>query len=225
MRRAVVAILAFSSVVSAQVTDDFEDIGQDGSAVSSRVVGGVYITLQNDEGAAPEARTYFQPPHAFRGAGQVVNAPAVPANVSGTRFIYFGGTLQETMPIRIDLSQPVYGFGLTTIDLLENASQDNSTVFLRGLDSNLQFLTQQTRTGPQGPTGLDLDWWITSPQGISTVLLLGSHFGASYFGVDDFVVQVANPVGVDHGSWGAVKALYRKQPLERPLDGGDVQPN
>lgn len=207
--RAAIVILLFSSVASAQVSDGFENIGPDGTLVPFRVIDGVYMTLRNDEGGAPVAHTYFQLPRAFTGAGHVPNAPLVPENVSGSRFLYFGGSLQETAPLRIDFSQPVYGFGLTTIDLLENSTAGSSAVFLRGLDGDLQFLTQQERYGPQGPSGLDLDWWITSPQGISTVLLTGSVSGGGHFGVDDFVVQVADPVSLRPGSWGAVKNLYR----------------
>jgi hypothetical protein len=83
----------------------------------------------------------------------------------------------------------VLGFGLTTIDLLENAVGGNSFVSLEAYNSNGQIVDTQTRTSPQGPSGFDLDWFVSSntPEITEVHLAANVNTGGDY-GIDDLVV-------------------------------------
>jgi hypothetical protein len=121
------------------------------------------------------------------------------------------GNFQEEQPFTFTFSEPLQTFGLTTLDLLEEMTEDNSVVILRAFDEDGNFLVQHSRTGPQGPTGLDLDWVVTSEVGIRQATLLGFVSGAAsaLFGIDDLLVVPLGPIENERTTWSAVKALYR----------------
>ncbi len=120
-------LLFLAGPVSAQTVfvDDLENIGANWTPITTRVIGGVTVTISTAAGTMT-ARTYFDSTsYAFTGAAGNDNAPLVPANVSGSRFISTSGQNSHFMdhqPITFDFSTPVGAFGLTTIDLLESGS-------------------------------------------------------------------------------------------------------
>jgi hypothetical protein len=202
--RILFGVLCLAGAATAAV-DELEDIGPNDSVVSVRVVGGVVV------GMTPFlARTYCEPPNAFMGWGGW-KIPYNPEAVSGTRFISTVGNFQQAQPFIFTFSEALLTFGLTTIDLLENVASGSGTVILRALDENGEFLTQQLRTGPLGPSGFDLDWEVTSEAGIKQAILLGyvSSAVSALYGIDDLVVVPLNPIGTEGAAWSAIKAMYR----------------
>lgn len=190
------AALFSTSVNAAVITDTLENIGLDGTPVNGRVIGNVTVTISNQLNVDMTARTYFDnSPKAFGGAGRTPNAPISPGNVSGSRFISTvespGLNFDTTQPIIFSFSSPVLGFGLTTIDLLESGEASNLAITLDALDLNGQSVASQSRTGPQGSSGLDLDWFVSSGQPvISEVRFSANNFvSGSGYGIDDLVVQ------------------------------------
>ena len=198
-------MLGTAQMSSAYLTTDIlEDIALDGTAITSRVIGDVTVSISTSKGIYLGARTYFDnSPAAFHGADDVDNVPLNPSNVSGTRFIStsaFGVAkypFDSVAPIIFDFSIPVLGFGLTTLDLLENGESSNTYVKLEALNSNGQIVASQTRTGPKGSSGLDLDWYVFSSHPEITQVLLSSNMGNGYsgYGIDDLVIDTA-PVPV-----------------------------
>jgi hypothetical protein len=159
-------LLLGSAVVCAPAArgavDDLETVGPDGTAVTSRLVEGVIVTIATASGADMTARTYHQPPRAFGGIGNVTNVPLAASRLSGNRFLSSagagsGGAFQEAQPIRFDFSEPVRVFGLTTVDLLEDISPPTDHLTLRAYDASGTVVDEMTLTGPQGDSGLDLD--------------------------------------------------------------------
>lgn len=177
------------------VTDTLEDIGPDGSAVTSRVIGDITVTINNSGSTLMGARTYDPSAlGAFKGKDREVNTPLDPTSVSGSRFISTSPdqTINYAQPIIFDFSAPVLGFGLTTIDLLENAATNNRYVTLDAYNSLGEVVASQARTGPQGPSGLDLDWFIFSDNQNITQVKLRTNITHGYgpgYGLDDLVVQ------------------------------------
>ena len=57
-------------------------------------------------------------------------------------------------------------------------------------DASNNLIDSQTRTGPQGPTGLDLDWFISSENAnIFSAILSGNVVAnTAGYGIDDLVV-------------------------------------
>jgi len=85
-------------------------------------------------------------------------------------------------------------FGLTTLDLHE-AGDDSAWVRLRAFDASDSMIDNHVRYGPEGPSGLDLNWSVHAA-GIMRVRLLGdisiNHQG---YGVDDLMlVRSPEPV-------------------------------
>ncbi len=189
----------FSTSVNAVViTDTLENIGVDGTSVTSRIIGNVTVTISTLSSIDIAARTYFDnSPTAFFGVDGAPNAPISPGNVSGSRFIstaaILGGgvNFNTTQPIIFGFSSPVLGFGLTTLDLLEDGESSNLAITLDALDSNGQIVATQTHTGSQGSTGFDLDWFVSSDQpAITEVRFSANNFvSGSGYGIDDIVVQ------------------------------------
>jgi hypothetical protein len=194
-------LMGMAGVVSATpVTDTLENIGLDGTAVTSRVIGGVTVDISTSTGADMMAYTYFDnAPVAFKGANGGNNAPLNPGNVSGTRFIStsevgsIGGLINIVQPISFDFSTPVSGFGLTTLDMLESAWSNTDNVRLVALDANGQIIDSQLRTGPQGASGIDLGWFVQSAQAEITkaVLFVSNNGTGAAYGIDDLVVDPA----------------------------------
>ncbi len=199
------ALLVSSHNVSyaAVFTDTLEDIGTDGTTVSSRIIGGVEVSLATDGGFPLFAATYFDNfPTAFEGSGGNSNAPLVPTNVSGTRFISscnidagcnnnINGDFISASPITFTFSQFVTSFGLTSLDLLENSVSASSSITLSAFDDQDNLIDSQTRTGSQATSGLDLDWFVSSSSAnIARVTFDGNINAATGYGIDDLIVGV-----------------------------------
>lgn len=180
--------------------DPLEDIGPDGTPVTTRTIGGVAVTISTASGKSLEARTYFDPsPNAFGGAGGSANAPANPGNISLTRFISTvdraftpdNWAFGQVAPIIFDFSTPVQRFGLTTIDLLEG----NGSLTFRAYDADGNVVAEQTRSGPQGGSGLDLDWQVSAPNIVQVQLLGTIADGVGGYGIDDLILE-ADPTKI-----------------------------
>ena len=199
------ALLVSSHNVSyaAVFTDTLEDIGTDGTTVSSRIIAGVEVSLATDGGFPLFAATYFDNfPTAFNGQGSNPNAPLVPTNVSGTRFISscnidagcidnINGDFITANPITFSFSESVTSFGLTSLDLLENAVSASSSITLSAFDDQDNLIDSQTRTGSQGASGLDLDWFVSSTSAnIARVTFDGNISLGGGYGIDDLIVGV-----------------------------------
>ena len=100
---------------------------------------------------------------------------------------YFDNSIQDIYKLLIIL---LLGFGLTTIDLLEAGVTSNNFLTLSVFDASNNLIDSQTRTGPQGPTGLDLDWFISSENAnIFSAILSGNVVAnTAGYGIDDLVV-------------------------------------
>jgi|LGOV01.1.fsa_nt_gb hypothetical protein len=188
-----VLMICSSGVANAYtITDTLEDIGSDGTEIETRVMGSVTVTISTSGLAPMVAQTYFNTAtKAFDGHNGTLNAPLVPGNVSGTRFISSNTGIPNAQPIIFDFSEGVFGFGLTTLDLLESP---NSNEFVTLEARNLQgsIIDSQTRNGDWGDSGLDLDWFVSSSKAdIFQVWLLSNipNTSGSGYGIDDLIMQ------------------------------------
>ena len=192
-------LYAISDVLTVPGTgnlDTLEDIGPDGTPITSRTIGGVTVSISTASGKSLEARTYFDSvPNAFGGAGGGANAPAIPGNVSLTRFISTvdraftpnNWAFGQVAPIIFDFSSPIQRFGLTTVDLLEG----NGSLTFRAYDAGGNIVAEQTRTGPQGGSGLDLDWQVAAASIVQVQLLGTIEDGVGGYGIDDLILETA----------------------------------
>ena len=224
LRIAVLALISgwIAPASAVLFTDGLENIGADGALVSSRTIGGVTvgITTAIDATDPMEARTYFDgSPRAFAGAGNADNAPLNPSNVSGTRFIstsrHFNTQtrLGNASPVVFSFSTAIAGFGFTTLDLLESITPAGRTVTLEALNSASAVVASMSLTGPQGGSGLDIDWFVSSPGNdifaarFTSDLVQGEGGG---YGIDNLVVDtVPVPGGLPllAGALGALAML------------------
>ena len=193
-------LLMIESYSSAAI-DDLEDIGSNCAPVTIRVIDGVTVTISTQGGYPITARTYYDSTClAFLGANDEPNAPLNPGNVSGTRFIssYLDSLIgfPQAQPVIFQFDQPVTFFGLTTIDLCEN--QDPvADLKLQAFDYSDVLIDEHVRSGPQGPSGLDLDWSV-SGSGIVKVLLTGTiSLDAPGYGIDDLILIVSSGNGIE----------------------------
>jgi alpha-tubulin suppressor-like RCC1 family protein len=190
-----VPVLLFASIVlgaESRAVDGLEDIGADGTLVTSRIVNGVTVDIATASGTMT-AWTYDEPPTAFVGPGGSSNAPLNPENVSGTRFISTSGPpsgyFQNVQPITFTFSQPVQSFGLTTLDLMTTNLGATETVTLQAFNTSGDTVGQVTRSGPQGAEGVDLDWLVQSNgQDIVGGTLTGAIVTGGGYGIDDLVL-------------------------------------
>ena len=190
--------------------DDFEDLGANYTQIHSRVIEGVTVTLSNASGLPFLAVTYFDSGSpSFAGAGDQVNAPLEPARVSGARFISTADNINTDMPIVFEFSTPVGIFGLTTLDVLEDVeTSPDAEVRLQGYNGDT-LVAEHVMTGIQGNSGLDLDWEITSQEGITRAVLVCTAGTISPgYGIDDLVL-VTLVVPAESTTLDQVKALYR----------------
>jgi hypothetical protein len=190
-------LYAISDVLTVPGTGDLdtlEDIGPDGTPITSRTIGGVTVSISTASGRSLEARTYFDSsPNAFGGAGGAANAPAIPGNISLTRFISTvdraltpdNWAFGQVAPIIFDFSSPVQLFGLTTIDLLEGGG----SLTLRAYDATGNVIAEQTRSGPQGGSGLDLGWQVSAANIVQVQLLGTIDDGVGGYGIDDLILD------------------------------------
>lgn len=198
----VLVVLSSGGVASAGTVyvDTLDDItGRDGTAVSERNIGGVIVTILPAAGGDLVVATYNMPhnDYGFLGVGTKGigpwNVPANPAAVSGSRFLTGDGdsifTFMAATPLAFLFSEPVQSFGLTTLDVLESGHPSSYVVTFEAFDATGSSLDLQSRSGAKGPSGLDLDWMVSSPfTNISRVVLNG-NFDTGY-GIDDLVVEV-----------------------------------
>ena len=76
-------------------------------------------------------------------------------------------------PIMFTFSQPIASFGLTTLDLLETPG----VLTLQALDGDNDIVAEDSKAGLQGPSGLDLDFVVSTGQPvIEKALLIGEDF-------------------------------------------------
>jgi hypothetical protein len=98
------------------------------------------------------------------------------------------------LPWTFTFSEPVKSFGLTTVDLLEPRGGASDFLVFSAYDSQGQLVDEMTRTGVQGPSGLDLDWLVSPPSGlISHVTMTGVISNFSGHGIDDLALESAVP--------------------------------
>ena len=187
----------------AQLTiDDLEDIGPNCSVVTTRIIDGVTVTITTQGGYPMLANTYNDSTClAFSGADDEPNTPLNPGNVSGTRFISHSNYpnnlgFPQAQPIIFLFNQPVTFFGLTTLDLCEN-NDLGAELKLQAFDNSNNLIDEHIRTGPQGPSGLDLDWSVSS-NGIVKVLLTGT-ISLDYpgYGIDDLILIDSSATGIE----------------------------
>jgi hypothetical protein len=173
-----------------EAVDDLENLSQ-GEVVMGRTVDGVAIELTTAAGAAIRGRTWSAGTGSLYGAGDEINQPFAPGLVSGARFMSSAVLSQgvgfiEHQPIRFEFAEPVAGFGLTTVDLLEGIVGDAETVALRAYDAAGQLVGEHLRAGPQGPSGVVLRWHVQSETAnIVRVELGGTLAHGGGYGLDD----------------------------------------
>ncbi len=199
-----------ATIVLADV-DDLEDIGPDLTPVTTRVIGDVVVSISTASGQVYMAATYNDATaHSFTGAGNLTNAPLNPTNVSGARFISTTHDIAQDMPITFEFSAPVWSFGLTTLDVLEDVdTSPDAEVRLQGFHGDT-LVAEHVRAGIQGASGIDLDWEVSYPGGITrAVLIKTAGIISPGYGIDDLAL-VALSVPVESSTLGRVKALYRQ---------------
>ena len=181
--------------------DDFEDLAANADA-SSRSIAGVNITITPDSGLPITARTYNDAGTEAFVSGVTPNLPAVPANVSGVRFISTvvpgSHDFKQAEPMEFALSKPVRGFGFTTLDLLETGTLPGESVTVTAYDAAGNVVDSQTRTAPVIATadGVDFDWFVSSANDdIIRVVLSGDLTTLTGYGIDDLVVQPKPEIG------------------------------
>jgi len=191
---------------------DLENSDADGTVVNTVTSGGVTITIAPSAGSMHMCTYDDSTPLCFAGLG--LNGPLNPSNVSGRRFIstYPGVVINDAAPITFTFSEAIKSFGFTTLDLLENGGNNNVTFTLSGDGGS----TSHSITGPQGASGVDVDFAISSSSSdITTVTFTqtsgGSVYGAAY-GIDDLYVEVGDikPIifGNTYISTGASAEVY-----------------
>lgn len=195
------ALFAAVRPANAQVVDDLDNIGEDCSSVTTRVIGGVTVSISTQAGYDLTARTYDDSEcRAFSGLNNAANAPLNPAQVSLPRFISScgpeGGCFPDPNAVIFDLDAPVTFFQLTTIDLLElDCQPDTVTLTLTAWDSAGEIVHTDSRTGAEGPSGLALNWSVMSDQGdqIVKVTLTGANLdGCGGYGIDDLILDASD---------------------------------
>lgn len=187
-----ILFLATPAVAGPVFSDGFDDLA-DGAMFSTRTVGPVTVDFLDPTGTIPrqwDVFTYGSPTQAFSGAG--ADTPLNPGNVSFDRFIHpeGGGTSFSNAPYIITFSEPLERFGLTTIDMFENGTNEAT---LEAFDENGNSLDTFTINSDQGGSGIDVDWEVSAlgPNFITRVEFDGTH--STGFGIDDFVLELAPP--------------------------------
>jgi hypothetical protein len=184
---------------------DLENVGVDLSNVNTltsggvtATSGGVTITITPSVGSMHVCTYYDTSSKCFQGHAKKSNVPLNPANVSGERFISTFPTIliDDAAPITFTFSEPIKSFGLTMLDMLENGGNDNVTLTLSGDGGS----SVHSITGPQGSSGIDLDFAISSSSfDITTVTF--SHNGervyGGQYGIDDLYVEIKSEILVD----------------------------
>ncbi|MHC4401047.1 MAG: hypothetical protein ACYTG0_15330 [Planctomycetota bacterium] len=216
--------------------DTLEDIGPDYTPVTSRTIGGLTVNISTATGLNMSAATYDDTtPQTFYG-GPLPNHPLVPENVSGSRFISTSdfanpnGRFHIIQPIIFTFSEPVYSFGLTSLDLLEPVQRPGDYLTLTAYDASGNVVDTHTRFGDQGDSGVDLDWYVSSLQGDIVRAEFGGliYYGVGY-GIDDLVIgwpvidikPGSYPNSINLGSNGVVPVAILSSPA---FDATTVDP-
>lgn len=189
-------LLALSAPLQATLINfDLENIGADGSVTNSITSGGVTINIAPVSGSMYACTYGDNSPWCFSGAEGVTNTALNPTNVSGTRFISTYASPQGTtninnaVPITFTFSEAIMSFGLTTLDLLEDGGNDGITFTLSGNGGS----STHSMTGPQGASGLDLDFAISSSLFDITSVTFDMSGGSAWnsaYGIDDLFIEV-----------------------------------
>jgi len=176
--------------------DTLENIGPNGSTITQRIIGNVTVDLTVGSGGSLVAGTYYDSSFfLFGGATESLNRnndPLNPSNVSLSRFFRVSGVsaTSHVAPIIFDFSAPIKEFGLTTIDLLENKGGGDDWVTIYAYDRNGNIVDEHTRIGRQGPSGLDLDWYVNSSEYNIVQAQMVSHItNYSGHGIDDIYIN------------------------------------
>jgi len=193
----------------------FDDLAEpDGTAVSTITIGTITVTMSNSSSNELTLRTYESTEWvAFSGHG-AHNTPLNPSQVSYSRFISTvndqnnTGFFNVAAPITFTFAEPVRGFGLTTLDLLESGAGAGAHVELTAFNEDGILIDQLRRDGPQGASGLDLRWAVCG-DAISYVQLTGAVSSTQGgYGLDDLAIGCP-PISIENSSWGLIKMLFR----------------
>ncbi len=183
-------------VLQDSVLDPFEDLAEDSAPVIRRRLRDIVLDIQVEPGFQLASRAYYEDRPGFEGAG-ARNAPLNPTAVSGSIFLTGEDDRENrarpfdfVQPIIFELSRPVLGFSLTTLDLLERGEPSTRSITLRAFDAANNVIDQETRTGEQGPSGLERHWSVFAEQEVITRVVLSDNrrLSAPDFGLDDLVV-------------------------------------
>ncbi|MBU0742038.1 hypothetical protein KKG45_03005 [bacterium] len=191
--------------------DDMSD--PDGTPVSTCIIAGVTVTISNSSSNPLTLRTYGSSDWVAFSGHTMYNTPLDPSQVSFDRFISTVNALEHTglfvaaQPITFTFDVQTRGFGLTTVDLLENGAGPGAHAELTAYDVLGNQLAQHSRPGEQGASGLALRWEVLA-DAIKYVVLTGEEAaGQGGYGIDDLIVGW--PIPAEDSSWGRVKMLYR----------------
>ena len=206
---------------------DFEYLAP-GTEINSLMLDGVLVSFS--AGASLTVRSFgTEGELSFLGAGGTQNSPLAPSDVAGNQFISSVGTgcpiescTNTTLPIDFTFSSPVSGFGLTTFDMLETGDPAIATLTLEVFDESGALVGTQTLTGPQGDSGVTLDFYISTNADAPDIIsarLSGAGLGEG-FGVDDVVLH-REP---DQSSRDALQAMFDPpyQHLPKQHFGGNI---
>lgn len=211
----VIAILAICSLGTANASSyGFDDLlDPDGTPVGSCDVGGVHVAIENSSTNPTTLRTYESSTWVAFSGHAAHNDPLDPGEVSYPRFISTvddqvnTGFFNEAQPITFTFGEPVQGFCLTTLDLLEHGAGAGSHVELTAYDEDWVQIDQHARTGEQGASGLALVWEVTA-DAIKYVRLTGVvASGQGGYGLD--CLTIGQPCPNEDLNWGPIKMLFR----------------
>ncbi|MEN1705055.1 MAG: hypothetical protein AAGJ54_06015 [Planctomycetota bacterium] len=196
----VVLGVSAGSCAAQVVTDTFEDL-LDSQSVISRSIGPYTYTISTATGAVFTSRTYgVSTPLAFGGGSLPDNTPLNPAEVSGVRFISTvtnnasADRFDTVSPIEFAFAEPIQGFGVTTLDLLEETSAA-SFLEIQLFDADDNLVATDRVTGSQGGSGIDVDLFAeASDQVVVRAVLTGEINRGFAYGLDDVVIFAPDPI-------------------------------
>ncbi|MAY75137.1 MAG: hypothetical protein CMJ31_10545 [Phycisphaerae bacterium] len=95
------------------------------------------------------------------------------------------------MELVFEMSEPVAAFGFTTMDVLQKGQPFQDFLILAAFDEAGELVATQRRDGEQGPSGIQLDWFVEDPKArIVRVTLGGSLTRNARYGVDNLRLRV-----------------------------------
>lgn len=216
MKRFILALVLGACLGSAHGStlhvDTFEDLGVNWSQVTQRTIAGIDVSISIVGGGNVVAGTYNvpylgydDPDYMFGGAVCRCNDPLNPENVSLDRFVSWDwDSLDGINPaIVFDFAAGVDGFGLTTVDLLEDfPNTETDWVSLKAFDASGNLISEHTRVGNFGPSGFDLDWFVSSDtSNIVKVQLLRQITHRGGYAIDDLVLSSSTAIPIPAAAW------------------------